>query len=203
MYKPCSPCRRCSCAQKPQSFATTERSCKTSLEAGHAPAAPRLPGLRAAGSLPDMLSQTTGAESRLSAMSRCSCTRHAGSCRVRVRRRPSNQGLSRVFRKPESASARHAVPRKDMLDVHMYMLCLLAVAERRARRRKPFPASEEIVSPLGAWSFPAPLPPLERARPGGCLLTWQSAPRVSCTPAVPSLARRYVFCCPAPCHATQ
>ena len=59
-----------------------------------------------------------------------------------------------------------------MLDVHMYMLCLLAVAERRARRRKPFPASKEIVSPLRSWSVLAPLPPLERAMPGDCLLTW-------------------------------
>ena len=100
LYKPCSQCRRCSCTRNTQNLTTTERSCESPPEAGHAPAAPRLPGLRAAGSSPVMLSQTTGAESDWPAANRCHRTRHASSCCVRVRRRPSNHGLSRVFRKP-------------------------------------------------------------------------------------------------------
>jgi hypothetical protein len=100
MYKPCNQCRRCRCPRNTQRFATARRSCGTTPEAGHAPAAPRLPGLRAAGSSPDMLSQTRVHPSRLPATTECYCTRHAGSCRASMHRRLSNQGSSRVFRKP-------------------------------------------------------------------------------------------------------
>jgi hypothetical protein len=55
---------------------------------------------------------------------------------------PAIKACRGYFESPESASARHAVPQKDMLEVHMYMLCLLAAAEQRPGARSHFPRAE-------------------------------------------------------------
>lgn len=142
MYKPCSQCRRCSCTRNTQNLTTTERAANrlprpAVYQLHHACPAygppearqiccPRRQVQRAIG---QQQAGVTAGAMPAAAVSGCVDVPAIKACRG-------------YFESPESASARHAVPQKDMLEVHMYMLCLLGVAEQRPGARSRFPRAE-------------------------------------------------------------